>query len=234
MVVVYSATRNLYPYLPPAYMSLLAHNPDIEKIYLLIEDDKLPYAIPKQCECINVSGQQYFKPDECKNYDSVFTYMALIRSAFTKYFPHLDRIISLDVDTIVCDSIQPMWDMDLEGKWFAAVPEWQGKYRPYGNLYYNFGVVVYNLKQIREDGVDDKVIEFLNTTLTPYCEQDAFQKFNDGTQDAKLDARYNEAYHITMQTNNPAIVHYAGCKQWWLGQQNRHEYYDFWAERVRV
>lgn len=232
MVVVYSATRNLYPYLPPAYSSLLAHNPDA-KVYFLIEDDKLPYDTPPQIEFINVSGQQYFLPGTCKNYDSVFTYMALIRSAFTKYFPNLDRVISLDVDTIVCDSLQPMWDMDMEGKWFAAVPEYQGKYRPFGKTYYNFGVVVYNLKQMREDGIDDKVIEFLNTTLTPYCEQDAFQRLNDGTKDVVLDARYNEAHHITMQTNNPAIVHYAGCRYWWTQQQNRHEYYDTWAARCK-
>ena len=41
MIVVYAASRNLYPVLPMAYMSLLKHNPDA-RVICLIEDDELP------------------------------------------------------------------------------------------------------------------------------------------------------------------------------------------------
>ena len=37
MKVIYTASRNLYPYLYPSIISLLVHN-DVERIYLLLED----------------------------------------------------------------------------------------------------------------------------------------------------------------------------------------------------
>jgi len=56
MEVVYSASRNLYPYLPAAYMSVIEHNPDA-RVWLLIEDEKLPYDVPANVETVDVSGQ---------------------------------------------------------------------------------------------------------------------------------------------------------------------------------
>ena len=42
MQVAFAASRNLYPYLGPCYVSLLEHNPDA-KVWFFIEDDRLPY-----------------------------------------------------------------------------------------------------------------------------------------------------------------------------------------------
>ena len=52
---VYAGTRNIYENMIPSMKSLLIHS-NVEKIYFLIEDDKFPYELPPEVECINVSN----------------------------------------------------------------------------------------------------------------------------------------------------------------------------------
>ena len=109
---VYCGTRNIYQDMIPSMKSLLIHS-NVEKIYFLIEDDEFPYELPPEVECINVSKQEYFSPSG-PNFGSSWSYMILLRAAFTKLFPHLDRILSLDCDTIVNDNISDLWDIPLD------------------------------------------------------------------------------------------------------------------------
>ena len=106
MIVVYAATRNLYPYLKVAISSLLAFHKDA-RVIVLAEDDDIGLPV----EVINVSGQDYYRADG-PNSDSIFTYMAAMRLLYVDLLPDVDRVIQLDVDTIVCDSLLPLWEMD--------------------------------------------------------------------------------------------------------------------------
>ena len=72
MNVIYSGTRNLYPAMRGAILSLLEHNPDA-KVYVLAEDDDLPFEIPSEHEIINVSGQGYFPSSSATTGSSSWT-----------------------------------------------------------------------------------------------------------------------------------------------------------------
>jgi lipopolysaccharide biosynthesis glycosyltransferase len=127
------------------------------------------------------------------------------------------------VDTIVADNIDELWDVDLEGRWFAAVLEDKSTYKPFGPVYYNIGVTMFNLKQIREDFADDLMIYTLNTRKMPYIDQDAWNLYwrNKSVQ---IPGRFNESI-VTHQSGKPAIVHYAGVKNWQTnGDMKRAEY----------
>ena len=207
MIVVYAATRNLYPYLKVTISSLLAFHKDA-RVIVLAEDDDIGLPV----EVINVSSQNYYRADGI-NSDSIFTYMAAMRLLYVDLLPNIDRVIQLDVDTIVCDSILPLWEMDLTGKWFAACREWNGRYRPFGtDKYYNVGVAVFNLKQMREDGKVPEMVDWLNTHRAWTLEQDVLNLYGvDKIVD--IPPRYNEN-QFTDLSNNPAIVHYAGYPKW--------------------
>lgn len=216
MIVAYAASRNLYPFLPMAYMSLLKHDPDAA-VVCLIEDDELPYEVPQNVRAVNVSNQKWFGED-CANIKSRFTYLSLMRVCYTKIFPENDRIIQLDVDTIVADTLRPLWNIDLTGKYFAAVPEYLSDYKPFGDAkkYYNAGVCVFNLKQMREDGADDMLIAYLNDTKVPFIDQDAINWLNSemgGDKAVDIGIRYNECF-VTGQSLRPAVVHAAGERNW--------------------
>lgn len=207
---VYSGTRNLYPGMVTAAKSLV-HNSNVEEVFFLIEDDKFPEELPSQIKTINVSGQGFFQKTGA-NFKTPFTYMSLLRVCYTKLFPDIDKILQLDVDTVVVDDISDLWDIDLKNKWFAAVEEEHSTYKPFGPKYYNIGVAMFNLDQIRKDQVDEKLIYYLNTVTTPYIDQDAWNRYGIG-KDVKLPSRYNESI-VTAYSETPAIVHYAGFKDW--------------------
>jgi len=54
-VAAYSGTRNVYYRMIPAVKSLLK-NSDVDKVYLLIEDDIFPYDLPDKIVPINISN----------------------------------------------------------------------------------------------------------------------------------------------------------------------------------
>ena len=208
-VAVYTGTRNLYPDMVPAIKSLIAHS-DVDKVYLLIEDDEFPFEVPKDIvEVRNVSEQTYFKPDG-PNMKSGFTYMAMMRAALCKEFPELDEILALDCDTICVRDITDIWNTPLYDEYyFAAVPETARTTK--SSTYTNIGVALYNLKKLR-DGKADEVIDILNTKKYTYLEQDVFNLQCQGAI-YKLSSDYN-ATNYTKPTSNPKIVHYAGIKDW--------------------
>lgn len=207
---VYSGTRNLYSDMVTAAKSLLYHD-GADKVWFLIEDNDFPEYLPSQIETLNVSGQGFFQK-EGANFRTCFTYMSLLRVCYTKLFPDLDMILQLDVDTVVLDRLDEIWNQNMKGKWFAAVEEYHSTYKPYGPTYYNIGVALFNLAQIRKDQADERCIKFLNQVEVPYIDQDAWNRFGIG-RDVKLPVRYNESV-VTSYTENPAIIHFAGYKNW--------------------
>lgn len=214
---VYTGTRNIYKGMVPAIKSILI-NSDVQKIYLLIEDDQFPIALPKEVECINVSNQTYFKSNGA-NMNSAYTYMAMMRAALTKVLPtSLDRVLSLDYDTIVNQDISDLWELPLDNYYFAASKQ-PHKTDQYLNIFYtNTGVALYNLKLLRETKKDDEIIQRLNTFIYPFVQQDCY---NELCQNHILEM--SSDYNVnpwTLPTNNPKIIHFAGesMNKWYYKQ----------------
>lgn len=221
---VYSGTRNLYPHMVAAAKSLIA-NSSVEKIFFLIEDDVFPEELPPLIETINVSGQKWF-PADGPNSRTIYTYMAMIRCCYCYILPEdLDMVLQLDVDTVVVDNIDELWDLEMDRKWWAMAEEKFTTHHPYGIQYYNCGVAVFNLKEMRKYHVDDQMIKILNSEQLPCIEQDAMNKIGYPRKIMDIPTRFNESY-VTGYTDNPAIVHYAGFRNCWENRQApRLEYY---------
>lgn len=225
MNVVYALTRNVYGQLRPSIESLAKHNPKA-RVFILAEDDNMPYELPIEAEVINISDQQYF-PNIGKHRSEAFGgYINHLKVCYASLLP-VNKVIHLDIDTIVCASLEPMWKTDVKGKWFAAVPECQTWYRPYGDNYFNMGVALLNLAQMRKDHTQEMMIDFLRNTNQPFADQNAWNKFAwEQDKAAKLDLRYNES-PVTGTTENPAIVHYCSIPDWWTNRKMaRVEYLD--------
>ena len=205
---VYSGTRNLYPDMVTAAKSLVA-NSSVDRVHLLIEDAEFPYELPSIVECHDVSGQKWF-PKDGPNMTSWFSYMALLRVCYTKILPDVDLVLQLDVDTVCVDDVDGIWDTDLHGNWCAMVREYLGTFKPYGPDYFNAGVALMDLELMRRVKADDMLIGFLNTRQVKYVDQDAFNYFHSI---ADMDPEYNECF-VTGYSERPAIVHYAGIKDW--------------------
>ena len=211
MNVVYALTSNFVRKALPSMRSLLAHNPKA-RIYLLTQTEEVDIDVP--VTVVNISNRHEF--DKSVNLVNNFGGNINLLKVCYPDIIRLPKVIHLDADTIVCDSLEPMWKVDLKGKWIAAVPEYRGRYHPFGPMYYNMGVAVLNLAQMRKDKIMPWMVEYLNTVPQPYADQDAFNK--PGIEQDKfvpLDIRYNENF-ATGETNDPAIVHYCGIADWYM------------------
>ena len=211
MKVVYEATRNFYKYLPGAIASLLDHN-DPEVVYVLAEDDHID-GLPDVCRVIDVTGQPWIS-ETSPNWKTFYSWMVLIRVCMPEILKHEDKVLQLDVDTIVCDSLEDLWNTDMDGKWFGMVPEYESAYRPFGPVYYNAGVLLFNLKQLRLNNIMPVMVTDLNTMFHPYPEQDVMNMYGQGFKKiVDLPVRYNTSYCCGL-VEHPAIIHFAGIPNW--------------------
>ena len=201
---VYMGTRNIYKDMIPRLKSLLLHT-DVEKVYFLIEDDKFPEYLPPCVEVINLSGQQYIKPTS-PNYVNPWTWMALIKAALSKILPD-DEVLVLDYDVFFLKDVgSELWDIDLDGYYFAGVTEPNKK--GFGQPYINFGVVLLNLKKIREDGMDERFLDSLNTEYTFTNEQDVMNRMCRG-HIKTISSTYNSNDYVE-PCADPKVIHFAG------------------------
>ena len=228
MNVVYALTRNFYHKLLPSLKSLAEHNPKA-KVYILCEDDTFPFETPLKVTVINISDQHQF--DQSVNIGNRFGgYINLLKVYYPNYLPKLNKVIHLDVDTIVCDSLDEMWKTDVTGKWIAAVPEYQAVHsqlKLYGDVYYNAGVMLINLAQMRKDNISDTMAQFLIDVPQPFADQDAWNKYGiEQDKVAVLPVRFNECISCGY-TEHPAIVHYCAVRDWYESRNMyRHEYLE--------
>ena len=221
MNIVYSLTRNVYEWLLPSMRSLAKYNPSA-RVFILAEDDELPFDLPIEAEVINISEQKYFPDIAAHRTDGFGGYINHLKVWYSDFLP-VNKVIHLDIDTIICDKLDGLWETDVNGKWFAAVPESQTWYRPYGDKYYNMGVALFNLKQIKKDKMQQEMTDFLLNTNQPFADQNAWNKFG---KPAILDLRYNESM-VTGQTDNPAIIHFCAIPDWWTNDKMfRKEYLE--------
>ncbi|CYY08237.1 glycosyltransferase family 8 protein [Streptococcus suis] len=90
------------------------------------------------------------------------------RMAFASLLPDLDRILYLDSDILAQKDLQPLWETPLDGAYMAAVsePPSEGGFdyrRSIGmtdpTYYFNSGVLLMDLKKIREDKIESLLFE---------------------------------------------------------------------------
>lgn len=210
MNIVYCCTANYIEKIKPSIKSLRRFNPKA-RVFLITESDSCDI---EDVKVIDIRGQEWFTPQNCVNYYNQFTYVSFMKVLYPTLLP-VDKVIHLDGDTIINDSLEPLWKTDLKGKWFGMCQEYRGWYRPFGDKYYNAGVYVANLKQLRKGNIQDTMVDYLRNVKQPWGEQDALVKYGlEQDKFVDIDIRYNEN-QFTGFTDNPAIVHYAGISDWW-------------------
>lgn len=199
------ATRNLYPDLAPPIKALLV-NSDVEKIYILAEDPDPGVWLPPECEVIDVSGQTTFSHSG-PNYCNPWAWIVIMRSLFYRMFPELDRILSIDLDAFALQDISGLWRLDLRERLLAGVRETSALSTP-EFPYYNAGVLMQNLDELRRSGAGDQIVRALQRRYFKYPEQDAFNLVCSGAV-YELPAEYN-AGRGTEPYGEPVIRHFMG------------------------
>ncbi|HEM3632016.1 TPA: glycosyltransferase [Streptococcus suis] len=139
--------------------------------------------------------------------------------------PHLDRIIYIDTDILVVNSLEELWNFDLRGACLGAIKDrafilrknsWPYYFLPQNaENYFNAGVLLLDLEILRQHSVMERVIEFSiwNAENLLMADQDALN-YCLGNSVSYLDDRYN--YVVQNFTSSPrsveevTLIHYCG------------------------
>lgn len=156
----------------------------------------------------------------------------------------VQKIIYLDCDLLVYDDIENLWNIDMQGKPLAAVPDFgimcsqrarKQKEKFIGlaqeKPYFNSGLLIMDVAKWRENHFSEKVLEMAAQNKFPHHDQDALNKiFMD--EWVLLPLRWNvipPVFNLFLKIlfnnecrskaieakKNPAIFHYAGGYKPW-------------------
>lgn len=221
------SSRNLYPDLGPPIKALLMHS-DVEKIYLLLEDDDPGVYLPPECEIMNVSEyKDYWR--RSPNALSGWTYMVLMRSMFHKLIPE-EKVLSFDLDAFILKDISHLWDIDMTDKFVAGVRETTELDSP-EFPYFNFGFVMLNLDYLRTTGKGDEVERALMNRFLQYPEQHAYNLICSGGV-VWLPREYN-AGKGTEPYGDPIVRHFMGESKTYRNEEIYKHYASIPWEEVR-
>ena len=233
MKIAFCCTKNWYIHLYTIIYALFKYN-KVEKIYLFIEDDEISYLKNDKIEFINVNKIPKIIKETSPNYNTHYSKMSYVRCYFTKILKD-DKILYLDVDTLVVDNIQELWELNLKDNTIAGVHEpgeWNKYLNTYGldDTYINSGVLLMDLKKIREEKLDDSMIYLLNHTKFAFPDQDIINLVCRN-RIHQLSNIYNSS-ETTGIVDNAKILHYIRGNKGWIKSSLRSEIWFKYHEEM--
>lgn len=145
-----------------------------------------------------------------------------------------DKILYLDVDILFNRDITLLYNIDVDGYEYAAARDHYGKYLINPN-YINAGVLLFNLKKMKETGLLLKARELIKTKKLMFADQSAIyrsttrkkmlpQKFND----QKFLHKHTVIRHFSKRLFYLPYPHTDNIKQWMVGRIHKvFRYYQF-------
>jgi lipopolysaccharide biosynthesis glycosyltransferase len=214
--------------------SLQKTNPGT-RIYL-VSDTTGRLSIPG-CVFIDVERLFHERIPSTVNVSTRFTRYALYRLLIPEIIPE-DRVLYLDADTIVDKPLHDLWELDLDRDLIAGavdigITEAQRAAIgfKYGDPYVNAGVLMMDLRRIREEGVAARWLEEINTVAYTCHDQDVINKTCRGRV-----AVVSNAFNSSESTGyhpDPVVAHFAGpaASKPWASERAVHFYvWKRWAD----
>lgn len=146
-----------------------------------------------------------------------------------------DKLLYLDIDVMFNRDITLLYDIDVSDYEYAAARDHYGKYLLNPN-YINAGVLLFNMKRMRETGLLEKARKLIKTKKMLFADQDAIyrsttakkmlpQKFND---QKFLHKKSTVVRHFSKRLFYLPYPHTANIKQWKVSQIHKvFRYYSF-------
>lgn len=112
---------------------------------------------------------------------------------------NVHKVLNIDCDTIILDSIEQLWNTDMNDKVFGGMLECiNDRYRrnvgmKEGEYYLNGGIVFLNLDEVRKGNYEKKFTEYISRygSSLAYLDQDVLNGVVEQDKKIKLPMRYN-------------------------------------------
>ena len=240
-----SSDDNYSQYAGVVIASILANAKDSDNLYFYILDGKirkenkdkiLTLKSIKDCEIsfVDIDEKKFelYKDIATHDYVSIATYYRL---KLGELLPDIDKIIYLDCDTIVNTSLSDLFNTNIDDSYAAGVLDARVKHKKkwLNTNYINAGVLLLNLKKIREDKIEEKYLEY--TKNNPDIIQTGDQDIINFVLNNKIkilpdewNVQVSNFNNRTCYTRYPKIIHYIGRqKPWEFGANTAFKSYYF-------
>ena len=179
MNILLASDDNYAPLLGVTIYSLLKNNDkDFNEINIFVLDDGISnmnkdklYDISKNFKCnVVLSFIQYDDISKVLNMDikatrSLSTFARLFATSLLD--DSIDKILYMDCDALVVDSLKELWEIDISDYECAAVADACPTYvnsflnLPEDETHFNAGLLLINLKKWRENNLEKKFLDFI-------------------------------------------------------------------------
>lgn len=220
--LMYAGNTKVFDGMLTSILSILKHNNDELNIYILTVD-----LHDFNANYLPITDEQIVFLDKLvkeKNKNSVVQKIDLANfkeellssaNAETSYSPYTflrlyaddldlpDKVLYLDVDTMAYNNIKELYEIDIRDYEYAAALDYYGKVF-FNKKYINAGVLLLNLKKIRETGLFKKTKELCNKKKLFLPDQTALNKLT--TSKLIIPAKFNSQKRLKADT---VIRHFA-------------------------
>ena len=167
---------------------------------------------------------ELYKNVRTHKYVSVQTYYRL---KIASLLPNIHRVIYLDCDMVVCESLGELWNYDLGENVIAGALDARVYHqRKWKNTnYINAGMILYDLDYIRRNKIENLFEEYTraNINIIKTGDQDIINytlKDKIGIIDGIWNVQVSGFASRTNYTNYPNIIHYIGRDKPWIFGSN--------------
>lgn len=250
MDIVYSSDNNYLKYVEVSIISLLENNSESTvNIHLLCLDiKKNKKAIIQTLVSRYKKAQILFydiKESDFEQYKNVSTYPGITLPAYfrlhlSRILPDVDKVLYLDGNTVINNSLNNLFNYDISDYYLAGVPDINcrqfesvhKKYNLKDGSYINSGVVLFNLKKIRTESCDVRIDAFVEDNFNDvlFGDQDILNLFYANNIFVLPDIynAHGENYFSRNTYKRPVIIHHV-CKAWNMGTKTyyQHKYFKY-------
>lgn len=228
--VCISCDDNYSKYAGVVIASILANASSEDKLSIYILDggfseqhksEILSLKSIKDCEIDFVYIDQKLFEEYAKikthSYVTVATYYRLKLSSL---LPNVDRIIYFDCDMVVNSSLAELFNTDMGDCLIAGVKDLNKKELKKNPSYVNAGMLVFDLKNMRQDDTENKFLEWTkaNAENIKVGDQTIINEVCKGRIAIVSDVWNVQSSNFTNRssyTNNPRVVHFVARKKPW-------------------
>ncbi len=138
-------------------------------------------------EIIEVGDRYDFKKKDTGRFEGLtISKAALLKFSLPDILSNVEKVLFIDGDTIINRDLSELYNEDIENYYLAAVNDIAGLFdsestkKYYSDIdtpreeYFNTGVMLMNLKQMREDSVSKKLIELRKKYEDPLMDQNTY------------------------------------------------------------
>lgn len=187
----------------------------------------------KPCEInfvpIDESLFEDYKKIKTHSYISIATYYRL---KLATLLPNIDKIIYFDCDMVVNRDLSSLFRINIEEAVIAGAQDINFRMLKKNSSYVNAGMVVMDLKKIRDENIEDLFLEYTKAHIDTIKmgDQEILNEVLQGrikVIDPRWNVQTSNFTNRSIYTKEPWIIHYVGQqKPWKYGNWNYHtEYY---------